>query len=155
MIDHIPQLPVFAREVARVLKPGGVFLCDVALQTRLADEWAVRDVGTPDFYKEFNGALQGTRSMSHCSTTSFTKDKDWYRTKNHAAPRDLAIWQRVGGTGVCPQPPAKDYWAHPGDVKNTLAMRGSGTPVSNKISPSSSSSSPSRSPARPHVHAGR
>ncbi len=64
IMDHIPRLGDFAREMARVLKTGGVFFSNVHVQRRSDDEWAVRDTGTADFYRELKSAMPA--SMKEC-----------------------------------------------------------------------------------------
>ena len=63
VLDHIPDLPRFCAEVARVLKPGGHLIADVLPQLRTQDEWAVRDTGTTEFYRELTKAMETTRVM--------------------------------------------------------------------------------------------
>ena len=63
IMDHIPDLCQFASEVARVLRPGGLFFSDVLLQTLGQDSWAVRDTGTPAFYAFLADCFNRTRMM--------------------------------------------------------------------------------------------
>jgi SAM-dependent methyltransferase len=63
VLDHIPDLPKFCAEVARVLRPGGHLIADVMPQLRSQDEWSVRDTGTPEFYRDFAAAMDKTGMM--------------------------------------------------------------------------------------------
>jgi len=65
VLDHIPDLTLFAKEVARVLKPNGILIAEVLVQLRTDDEWAVRDTGTDAFYAEFEASIRNT-SMIAC-----------------------------------------------------------------------------------------
>lgn len=64
VIDHIPDLPRFAREVMRVLKFGGLLWLDVRCQWREADPWAVRTTGSAEFYDELKTAMANASAMA-------------------------------------------------------------------------------------------
>lgn len=68
VFDHLPSLDAIAKEVARLLKPGGIFFGDVEAQFRKMDSWAVRDTGTGAFYAELATAMAATNVMRHCYT---------------------------------------------------------------------------------------
>lgn len=102
ILDHIPDLPRFATEVARVLKPdGGLFLADVLLQIRISDEWAVRNTGTDEFYHELADSFGRTKVMQHCRTMHDSKRANWLRKlrksdrrfiNKGASGQDFTVW---------------------------------------------------------------
>jgi SAM-dependent methyltransferase len=58
VLDHIPFLKKFAESVYRVLKPNGLLISSVFIQTMDKDKWAVRDTGTPAFFTLYDRILK-------------------------------------------------------------------------------------------------
>jgi SAM-dependent methyltransferase len=104
VLDHLPDLPAFASEVHRVLRPGGLFFVDIDDQTRLADEWAVRDTGTEAFYAEFNSSLTSAGLMRNCYTWHDPNREAWLASiKRNQGPspssgpsgKDKVLWRKL------------------------------------------------------------
>lgn len=65
VLDHIPFLTRFATSVYRVLKPKGLLISSVFIQTMDKDQWAVRDTGTPAFFAMYDRILKDTGFVQH------------------------------------------------------------------------------------------
>lgn len=57
VLDHIPFLDRFAAAAWRVLKPGGMLVSSIFVQTMTDDKWSVRDTGTPAFFSMYDSLL--------------------------------------------------------------------------------------------------
>jgi len=95
VFDHLPSLDAIAKEVARLLKPGGIFFGDVEAQFRKMDSWAVRDTGTGAFYAELATAMAATNVMRHCYTHELYANRS-----GGSRSWDMIVWQRTSTRAI-------------------------------------------------------